>query len=80
MFRLLLNSLYQDKTFKIMKKELQVHERLLFIMRVTFLHFILILALATIANATELSAQVLEKRISMRIKKATIRQALDRRP
>lgn len=61
-----------------MKKELQVHERLLFIMRVTFLHFILILALATIANATELSAQVLETRISMRMKKATIRQALER--
>lgn len=61
-----------------MKKELQVHERLLFIMRVTFLHFILISALATIANATELSAQVLETRISMRMKKATIRQALER--
>ncbi|HEY0742992.1 MAG TPA: TonB-dependent receptor [Chryseosolibacter sp.] len=59
-----------------MKKELQVHERLLFIMRVTFLHFLLIVALASMANATEISAQVLDTRISLKIKKATLREAL----
>ncbi|HYF66649.1 MAG TPA: TonB-dependent receptor [Ohtaekwangia sp.] len=59
-----------------MKKELQVHGRLLFFMRVTFLHFLLIVALASMANATEISAQVLDTRISLKLKKATIRETL----
>lgn len=59
-----------------MKKELQVHRRLLFFMRVTFLYFLLIITLAGMANATEISAQVLETRISVTLEKVTLREAL----
>lgn len=61
-----------------MKKELQVHGRLLFFMRVTFLHFLLIITLAAMANATEISAQVLDTRISLTLEKVTLREALTR--
>lgn len=61
-----------------MKKELQVHGRLLFFMRVTFLHFLLIITLAGMANATDISAQVLDTRISLKLEKVTLREALAR--
>lgn len=59
-----------------MKKELQVHERLLFIMRVSLLQFLLTLGFIGMANAHELNAQVLEKEVSIRLENLTLRAAL----
>lgn len=59
-----------------MKKELQVHERLLFIMRVTFVHLVVTIALVSFASAADISAQVLERLISIELKNVPLRQAL----
>jgi TonB-dependent starch-binding outer membrane protein SusC len=61
-----------------MKKELQVHGRLLFIMRVSLLQFLFTLSLLSMANAHELSAQVLEKKVSIKLENVTLRAALAR--
>lgn len=60
-----------------MKKELHVRGQLLFIMKVTFVHFFLTLALIGFAHAGEISAQVLEKQISVSFSNASLRDALD---
>jgi TonB-linked SusC/RagA family outer membrane protein len=61
-----------------MKKELQVHELLLFIMRVTFVHFLLIISVVSFANAHETSAQALDKRISIELNNTNLRTALSK--
>src|SRR3989337_4519957 len=61
-----------------MKKELQVHELLLFIMRVTFVHFLLVISVVSFANAHETSAQALDKRISIELNNANLRTALSK--
>jgi TonB-dependent starch-binding outer membrane protein SusC len=69
---------HQDKTFKSMKKELQVHGHLLFIMKVSFVQFLLTAALISVAYAGDISAQVLEKRISLELHNTSLRVALGR--
>lgn len=59
-----------------MKKEPQVHELLLFIMRVTFVHFLLIISAVSLANAHESAAQALEKRITIELHNTSLRTAL----
>lgn len=44
-------------------------------MRVTFLYFLLIITLSSMANATEISAQVLDTQISLKLEKVTLREA-----
>jgi TonB-linked SusC/RagA family outer membrane protein len=61
-----------------MKKGLQVHERLLFIMRVSLLQFLLAFFIITIANGHELTAQVLEKKVTITLRNANLRAALAR--
>lgn len=61
-----------------MKKELQVHELLLFIMRVTFVHFLLIISAVSLVNAHDSAAQALEKRISIEFNNTNFRTALTR--
>lgn len=59
-----------------MKKELQVHERLLFIMRVSLLQFLFSLAIISMANAFDLEAQVLEQKVSIKLENVSLRAAL----
>jgi TonB-dependent starch-binding outer membrane protein SusC len=59
-----------------MKKELQVHGQLLFIMRVSLLQFLLTFAIISMASAHELGAQVLERKVSLRSENITLRAAL----
>lgn len=62
-----------------MKKELQVHGQLLmFIMRVTFLNIILAVAIISLAHANDLTAQVLDKKVSIELQNVTLRSALGR--
>lgn len=62
-----------------MKKELQVHgQLLLFIMRVSLLNMVLALAVMNLAQAGELAAQVLDKKVSIDLQNVTLRAALTR--
>src|SRR5687768_745349 len=61
-----------------MKKELQVRGLVLFIMRVTFFHFILIISAISFANAHETFAQALDKRISIELHNISLRTALSK--
>ncbi len=61
-----------------MKKELHVHGQILFIMRITFVHFLLTLAFAGFAYASDISAQVLDKPISTDFQNISLRSALTR--
>jgi TonB-linked SusC/RagA family outer membrane protein len=62
-----------------MKKELQVHGQvLLFIMRVTLLNFVLAIAIISLAHASDLTAQVLDKKVSIELQNVTLRAALAR--
>jgi TonB-linked SusC/RagA family outer membrane protein len=66
----------RQNIFKGMKKELQVHERLLFIMRVSLLQFLFSLAIISMANAFDLEAQVLEQKVSIKLENVSLRAAL----
>lgn len=59
-----------------MKKELQVHGQLLFIMRVSFIHFICFLTFLGVAHASEITAQVLEKKVTIDLSDVSLRVAL----
>ena len=61
-----------------MKKELQVHGHLLFIMRVSFIHFIYFLTFLGVAHAGEITAQVLEKKVTIELKNVNLRTALQK--
>lgn len=62
-----------------MKKELQVHGHvLLFIMRVSFLNLILAATIISMAQARVLTAQVLEKKLSVDLENVSLRAALIR--
>jgi TonB-linked SusC/RagA family outer membrane protein len=61
-----------------MKKELQVHGHLLFIMRVSFIHFIYFLTFLGVAHASEITAQVLEKKVTIELKNVNLRTALQK--
>ena len=62
-----------------MKKELQVHgQLLLFIMRVSLLNIILAVAVMSLARASDLSAQILDKKVSIDLQNVTLRAALTR--
>lgn len=62
-----------------MKKELQVHgQLLLFIMRISLLNIILTVAFISLAQATELTAQVLDKKVSIDLEDVSLRTALAR--
>lgn len=62
-----------------MKKELQVHGHpLLFIMRVSLLNIVLIVAAISLAQADVLTAQVLDKRVSVELENVSLRAALTR--
>ena len=60
-----------------MKKELQVHgQHLLFIMRVSLLNVIVAVAFISLAQAGGLTAQVLDKRVSIDLEDVNLRTAL----
>lgn len=61
-----------------MKKERHVHTQLLFIMRVSMLNIILAVAVISLTKADGLTAQVLEKRVSVELEDVTLRGALAR--
>lgn len=61
-----------------MKKERQVHERLLFIMRVSLLNLIVAVTAISFAQADVLNAQVLDKRVSINLENVSLRAALAR--
>jgi TonB-linked SusC/RagA family outer membrane protein len=61
-----------------MKKELQVHGQLLFIMKVSFIHFICVLTFLGVAHASEITAQVLEKKITIDLNDVSLRVALQK--
>src|SRR5690606_37301627 len=63
---------------KSMKRCLQLHERLRFVMRVTMLNFILAGGMLGLAHATDLNAQVLEKPVSVDLENVSLRSALNR--
>ena len=62
-----------------MKKELQVHgQLLLFIMRVSLLNIALAVAFISLANANDIAAQVLDKKVTIDLDNVTLRSALTR--
>lgn len=61
-----------------MKKERQVHAKLLFIMRVSLLNLILAVAVISLAQADVLTAQILDKRVSVDLENISLRNALTR--
>src|SRR5688500_12255168 len=61
-----------------MKKERQVHAKLLFIMRVSLLNLILAVAVISLAQADALTAQILDKRVSVDLENISLRNALTR--
>lgn len=62
-----------------MKKELQVHGQLMmFIMRVSLLNIGLALAFISLANAGDIAAQVLDKKVTIELDNVTLRTALTR--
>jgi TonB-linked SusC/RagA family outer membrane protein len=61
-----------------MKKELQVHGQLLFIMRVSFLNLLLAVTFIGIAHASDLAAQVLEKKVTITLENVSLRAALSK--
>jgi len=62
-----------------MKKELQVHgQRWLFIMRISLLNIALAVAFASLANAGNTTAQVLDKKVTINMENVTLRTALSR--
>ncbi|HEU5148473.1 MAG TPA: TonB-dependent receptor [Chryseosolibacter sp.] len=62
-----------------MKKELQVHgQLLLFIMRVSLLNIALAVAFISLANAADIAAQVLDKKVTIDLENVTLRTALTR--
>jgi TonB-dependent starch-binding outer membrane protein SusC len=61
-----------------MKKERQVHAKLLFIMRVSLLNLILAVTVISLAQADALTAQILDKRVSVDLENISLRNALTR--
>lgn len=61
-----------------MKKERQVHAHLLFIMRVSLLNIIMTGFAISLAQAGDLTAQVLDKRVSVDLENVSLRAALSR--
>ena len=61
-----------------MKKERQAHAQLLFIMRVSLLNLILAVTAISLAQADELTAQILDKRVTVDLENVTLRSALTR--
>lgn len=61
-----------------MKKELQVHGHVLFIMKVSLIQLFATLLFISVAHAHETTAQVLEKKINLDLENVTLRKALDK--
>jgi len=61
-----------------MKKARHVHAQLRFIMRVSLLNIVLAVAMISLAQANELTAQVLDKRVSVDLENVSLRVALSR--
>ena len=61
-----------------MKKERKVHAQLLFIMRVSLLNIIVAVAVISLAKADALTAQILDKRVSVNLEDISLRTALTR--
>jgi len=61
-----------------MKKGLQVREHLLFIMKVSLIHFFVTIVLISVAHAHESSAQVLETRLNLDLNNVPLRKTLEK--
>jgi TonB-linked SusC/RagA family outer membrane protein len=61
-----------------MKKERHVHERVLFIMKVSLLHLLVLLSLVSMANPAKTAAQALERKVSIDIQNGSFRSVLSR--
>jgi TonB-linked SusC/RagA family outer membrane protein len=68
----------KTKHFKSMKKELQVRGHVLFIMKVSLVHFFATLLFISVAQAHESAAQVLDTKISLELNEVTLRKTLER--
>ncbi|SHH89718.1 TonB-linked outer membrane protein, SusC/RagA family [Chryseolinea serpens] len=61
-----------------MKKERHVHGQLLFIMRVSCLYLFSVIAFFGMAHAADGNAQVLERKVSVRLENVSLREALQK--
>lgn len=66
----------KTKPIKRMRRTLQINERLLFILKYSLIQFLFTLAIISMANAHGLSAQVLDKKVSIKLENVSLRAAL----
>ncbi len=69
-------NIFKTKPFKCMKKGLQVHGLLLFIMRVSLVNVVLAFSVISLAHAGDAAAQVLDQKVSINLGEVTLRSAL----